>query len=335
MGDGADKVLDVCEKKGIKVSGVFSSDGFRHGKVFRGFSVETYSDIRERLGDVIVLVCFATCLPEVLENIYRIENEVTTYCPDVPVFGNGLFDESFVKEHFGRFKNVYERLSDETSKKCYLNVILAKLTGEMKYLRECETEVSEAYKNIIKPKPDGHYIDVGAYNGDTIREYLSFSGTAKTITAFEPDVRNYRKLVSFGEENALDISRFHNIAAWDKSEELTFFSRSGRNSAGTTNHKSAKSVVIAADRADNYIKDGADFINIDAEGSDAKVISGLSGTIREFSPVISCAVYHRNEDMFAIPEQLMNLYGKSRVHMRHFRYVPAWDTNVYISPVQN
>ncbi len=331
MGDGADKIINVCNQKHIEISGVFASDGFANGKLFRGHKVVTYAETKDRLGDFIVLVSFASQRKEVLDNIYNIAVSHETYCPDVPVFGDGLFDSEYVKNNEDNIRLVHSLMFDKQSKDTYVYLLLAKLTGNIKYLKLCQTDVSEAYKNIIKPGSNSHYVDIGAYNGDTIREYLSFSGGACQITAFEPDAKNFSKLYAYAEKEGLDTSHFYNIAAWDKTETLTFYSRSGRNSAATSNHESHKKVSINADKADNYITSKADYIKIDAEGSDKQVLLGLENTIKRDKPTICCALYHRNEDMFEIPLLLNQMYdGKCQMHIRHFPYVPAWDTNIYI-----
>lgn len=332
MGDGADKILNVCMSKGIKVSGVFASDGFASGKLFRGFKVISYSEISQQLDDFSVLLSFASNRPEVLSNIYEISKHRELYCPDVPVFGDGLFDMEFFEKNFNRFTEVWSKLSDETSKKAYFNVIAAKLTGKIDFLKACETDVSEAYESIIKPSDCFGYADIGAYNGDTIREFLSFSKGAAAIFAFEPDAKNYKKLISYADEADIDKSTLYNIAAWDKKDVLTFYSRSGRNSAGTTSHMNCKEVQVKADAADNLINKRVDYINIDAEGSDMNALSGLLSTIKKYKPTVSCAVYHRNEDMFAIPQKLYEMYGGCQLFIRHFPYLPAWDTNVYAKP---
>ena len=334
MGDGADKVLDVCEEKGIKISGVFASDGFAKNKEFRSFTVTDYSTAKNTFGNFVVLLSFASSRDEVIENILKIGGENELYCPDVPVFGTGLFDKKFVTENFEKFKIVYEHLSDELSRENYINIIIGKMTGNIEFLRKAESDVSEAYNSIIKPCSNSHYVDVGAYNGDTIREYLQYSGFCSKITAFEPDIRNFRKLCTYAIDNGIDTDAFYNIAAWNKKEILTFYSRSGRNSAGTTSHKNVKSTSIQADCVDNYITLSVDFINIDAEGSDRNVILGLENTIDKYKPCISCAVYHRNEDLFDLPLLLLNLYGDCEMYIRHFKYFPAWDTNIYVKPKQ-
>ncbi len=47
MGNGADKILAVCEKKGITVSDFFASDGFVRGHAFHGKTVLSYDERRK------------------------------------------------------------------------------------------------------------------------------------------------------------------------------------------------------------------------------------------------------------------------------------------------
>ena len=54
MGDGADKILNVCENKGIKIHGVFASDEFVRYQNFRGFTVKKYSELKEDFSDIIL-----------------------------------------------------------------------------------------------------------------------------------------------------------------------------------------------------------------------------------------------------------------------------------------
>jgi hypothetical protein len=63
-----------------------------------------------------------------------------------------------------------------------------------------------------------------------------------------------------------------------------------------------------------------------------QVLEGLERTVELYKPCISCALYHKNEDLFAIPLKLKEMYTDCRMYIRHFRYLPAWDTNVYVKP---
>ena len=334
MGDGADKILNVCQDKNIEIFGVFASDDFVRGQKFRGFTVKKYSELKQMLGDMIVLVSFATKLKDVLENIYNICKYDEIYAPDVPVFGDGIFDSEYFNLNYDSFFKVYNFLSDELSKKVYYNIIKYKLTGNIMLLAECQSDVSEAYRNIIQPHEGDVYVDIGAYNGDTIKEYVSFSGNKISVYAFEPDDKNYRKLVENTQKLDLSEKMLYNLAAWDKKEDLVFYSRSGRNSAHTTFHKGLKDKTVCADAVDNYIDRCVSFVNIDAEGSDLKALYGMTNTIEKYKPTISCAIYHRNEDMFTIPLFLAEKYKNFKMYIRHFPYIPAWDTNIYIKSIE-
>lgn len=330
MGDGADKIINVCNHKGIEIHGVFASDDFVRYQSFRGFTVKKYSELKNELGEMIILVSFATSLDSVLENIYNLSRLDELYAPDVPVFGEGLFDLSYFVKNYNSFEKVYTMLADDISKNVFRNVIKYKLTGDISLLKNCETCVTEAYKNIICPAKNSVYVDIGAYNGDTLREYISFTEGKISAYCFEPDERNFKKLEKTASEFSDCDIKLINAAAWNKNQELTFYTRSGRNSAHTSFHKGVKEKIVKGVRADEYIDKPVSFVNIDAEGSDYEAIEGLSGVIEKYHPTISCAVYHRNEDMFKIPLLLSEMYGSCKLYIRHFPYVPAWDTNIYI-----
>ena len=50
-GDGADKILDVMEAKGLHADGVFASDGFVRKRTFRGMPVLSYREALARFGE--------------------------------------------------------------------------------------------------------------------------------------------------------------------------------------------------------------------------------------------------------------------------------------------
>ena len=48
MGNGADKILAVCERYGIEICDFFASDGFVRGHSFHGKVVLSYSDVKAK-----------------------------------------------------------------------------------------------------------------------------------------------------------------------------------------------------------------------------------------------------------------------------------------------
>ena len=69
MVNGAAKIIKYAESFGIKISGVFVSDGFVRDKTFHSMKITDYKTAKETFGDMIVLVSFGTALEEVLNNV--------------------------------------------------------------------------------------------------------------------------------------------------------------------------------------------------------------------------------------------------------------------------
>ncbi len=334
MGNGADKILSVCERYGIEICDFFASDGFVRGHMFHGKRVLSYSETKEKYGseNMIVLLSFASALPEVLENIYRISSECELYAPDVPVCGTDLFDAAFYRENQDKIALVEKILADERSVEVYRSVINYKLSGSISYLRDTHSDFSEVYRDILHAEAFETIADLGAYNGDTLREIKPYAEKLKTAIAFEPDRRNHRKLCEYAQsETAFEIEA-HQKAAWSRSETLIFDSSGNRNSTLISDEampvtKSAKCVEVAADSLDTLLSGRrVDYIKYDVEGSEKEAIDGSDKVISSFYPALLISLYHRSEDIFSLPLLIHERYPEYKLYIRRREYVPAWDT---------
>ena len=323
MGDGGDRVLAFLRENGLTVAGVFASDEFVRGQTFHGFPVLTYAQAKKRFADMLVLLAFGTRLPEVLERIDKIAAEQELYCPDFPVAGEQMFTEAFYEENRRRFDAVYSRLADAQSKLVFANTIRFKLTGEISYLRSCESAPEEAYETILRLAPGEILADLGAYCGDTAADFVRFCPDYAGMELFEPDGYTFRRLT--GNTKDYVNCACHNLAASDHTGALPFSSRGGRNSAA----RQAGSAV-PCDSVDHALAGrAATFFNIDVEGHERQVIAGAAETIRKNDAKLLIAAYHRSEDFFAIPEQVFQILPEKRLYLRHFAQLPAWETNFY------
>jgi hypothetical protein len=94
-----------------------------------------------------------------------------------------------------------------------------------------------------------------------------------------------------------------------------------------------KVIPVAADALDHVIGDLApDFIKYDVEGSEHEALIGSAETIRRNAPRLLVSLYHRSEDLFALPQLIRQLYPQSKLYLRKLRYIPAWDINLYVIP---
>lgn len=324
MGDGADKVLSAFERYGIKASGVMASDGFVRGQSFHGFTVKTFKQIETEFEDFNIALCFASQLPEVIDNIKRIAKTHTTLVPSVPVFGDNHFDDCFISENESKINAAYELFEDEQSKKVYKNVLKFYYSGRLELLDEITTDKDEAFGNILCLGENEAYVDIGAYNGDTIDEFLHYThGKYRNITAFEPNPKNFDKLKNHT-KNMADI-RLWQIGAYSKNTFLDFNNKAGRNSA--ISDKGVKTRVASVDSV--LCGMAASYIKADVEGADYETLSGMKNTLKNFKPKLNFSAYHRFEDIFRLALYIKELNPDYKIYLRHHLYIPAWDTNLY------
>lgn len=322
IGNGADKIIKVLEDYGIEFHGVFATDGFVRDKVFHGFKLSTYSELKERFSDMVVLLCFGSAREEVFLNVHKIMSQDEFFAPDVPVYGDNLFNIEFARANKDKLLRVYDRLADDMSRKTFECVVRFKLTGDVRYLFECETDENEPYETFLKLSDKEIFADFGAYRGDTVEDFLSRVTSYKKIYAVEPDQKTFKKLLSAleGKKNIIPVN-----ACVSSFDGITTFSMSGsRGSTAAKGQDTVDSVTM-----DTLLKDGVTFVKMDVEGNEAAAIEGGRNVILKHKPKMLISCYHRSEDVFDLPLRVCGIRDDYKIYMRHFKSLPAWDTCYY------
>ena len=332
-GNGADKILNELIRRDIRISGIFASSGFVRDRSFRGFKVEDYETLHARFGRMIVLICFGTSRQEVLENIDRIACECEVYAPDVPVYGQVLFEKNYYLEHEEDFRKVREMLSDELSKETLDAVIDYKLSGKYTCLRPWERPAEEI-KDLIRMPENSTFADLGAYIGDTVEFYTSLFPTISRVIAVEPDARNFRKLsqttsLLFGPEREkrdreVTVSLVRAVVS---DSDGTAFVPKNLGRGVHENVEPEKGESLTAISLVTLLKDEkADLIKLDVEGNEQKVIEGGRSLIQRDRPALIVSCYHRSEDLITLPLLIKELVPEYKAYMRHHPHLLCWDT---------
>ena len=324
MGDGADKVLKAFEKFNIQAAGVMASDEFVRGQSFHCFKVKKLGELEAELGDFTVALCFASQLPDVMETIKRVAQRHKTLVPSVPVFGDVLFDDEFIDKYAENMEAAYSLLADEQSKSVYKNILSFYRTGELHLLDEITTGKDEAFNSILKLGGNEVYVDLGAYNGDTIDEFLSYTdGSYRKIIALEPNAKNFEKLKAHCSD--IPKTELWQLGAYSSNTVLEFNNKAGRNSAIADS--GVKTHVVTVDTI--LCGTAASYIKADVEGADFDTLLGMKNTLKNYKPKLNFSAYHRFEDIFELPLLIQKLNSDYKIFLRHHPYIPAWDTNLY------
>ena len=345
-GDGADKVLTRLAETGVPVSGIFASDEFVRGQQFHGFTVQTYSELLTLREEIIVLIAFASELPDVLERFYKLASVHETYAPHVPVFsGEETVTPAWIKKHETKLLAVYERLADAVSRETFASVLNYKFSGKLSYLQACTTNRTEDLRTIFSFGGEETYLDLGAYNGD----FLQLTrGRYKKIVALEPDPKNFKKLTDFVRQNELKHITCLQAGVWNDCGSLELTGNGGRQSTfweadrsgfatqslsqtGSMKKKIKKQQVTVVSVDAVLGNEHADYMKFDVEGVEKEALEGAAGHLVPDGngALPKLAAYHHDEDIFALPLLLWKLQPEYKIYLRKHPYVPAWEINIF------
>lgn len=325
MGNGTDMVMKKLSEIGVTPAEVFASDEFVRGHSFRGYKVIKYSDVCEKYEDFVIVVCFAVHDDAMLEKIRKMSEEHTLFAPNVPIVDDGVFTREFIEKHDKEFDEAFSLLSDEFSRQSYVDILNFKVSGKTEYLFKCQKNKDEIYSEYLNLGESEIFMDLGAYDGDTVREFLKATDQKyDRIIAVEADEKNYRKLTD--KTSGIERIKTYNLAVWDKKETLFFEKKKGRNSKLS----SAGKVEVQADSVDNILNgERITMLKMDIEGSEERALEGAKKTILKHRPKLYVCAYHRNDDMFRLPLKINEICKGYKFYFCHHPYIPAWESNFY------
>ncbi len=319
MGNGAEKMLDVCSEYGIKVDGVFASDGFRAGKVFLGFTVLSLSDVASKHTEgFIALVCFGCKSQDMRSYLGKVRKAGgVVFMPHLPLFGGKLFTAEHYEDNIGRINNAYSLLSDDGSRRLFKDILTYCLTWDPEALFLGETN-SYVYPEFFAKSEIKTAIDGGAYRGDTVLSMARDFKKLDKIHAFEPDGANYSKLKQVQCKNVEIIC--YPMGLHEKDGALRFAALKNRGS-----HFADDGVEVKVTSIDSAVSEKIDLIKLDVEGCEASAIKGAENSIKIYKPALYVSLYHKTDDIFEIILQINELYPGYNFAMFRADVCPAWD----------
>ncbi len=324
-GNASEKLICLLEKRGARVSGCMASDGFVRKRTFNNYRVLSFEDARHIFSDdMVVLLGFGSHDPAVMENIRRIASQSDFFAPDILTDDEGnVFDSEYCERHLKDIAWARSLLSDDESVRVFDREIEYRLTARIDHLVECESSDEENW-SLLGIGGDEDFMDLGAYNGDTIRRFLSFTPTYEHIYAVEPEKRNFRRLKEYAA--SLERCEIFNLGISDRREEKSFLQGRGRGS-----NAKGEGTSLSFDSIDNILSGRrASILKFDIEGQEAKGLKGAENTIRKYRPRMVLSAYHRIDDFWVLPKIVVDIRDDYRFLMRHSPCIPAWEYDYFM-----
>ena len=329
-GNGADKIINALYARGIKLEGIFASDGYVRDRYFRDIKVKAYSDIISEYGnDIIVLLAFGSTLESVIEFIRELDRKHELIIPEVPLYGGDIFDMEYYISHKEQLDKVREIFCDERSKQIFDDAINFRLTGKLSYLSNVSTHI-ETLEELYGNDKIKLLLDAGAFKGDSTRDFAATLDVDRII-AVEADPRTYLKLKTYADSERDSEVVAVNAAIWDKDTTLEYISSASRGSGESGRNKRAKETVVDALTIDTILSDNmVDFIKLDIEGAESNAILGAEKALYRDKPNMEVSLYHRTEDLFELPLRLHEILPTHKFYLRRVPCIPMWDLNLFI-----
>lgn len=179
------------------------------------------------------------------------------------------------------------------------------------------------YFDVWEPRDNEILIDCGAYDGDTIRDFVKWCGyNYEMIYSFEPSKNNYEKCENYLLESKLENCKLIDKGTWKESDTLRFCNSlfdTGDHiiTGGEVWHNDIVEIQVTS--IDEVLEGRkATFIKMDVEGSEMESLIGARETITKHKPRLAIALYHKWEDIFDIPLYILSLNSNYTFKLRHY-----------------
>ena len=300
-------VLNVCKKNNIKVLGFL--DNFFGEGLFENTPV--FNPEEKFLNKQVIITSPNFCydIQKQLESLgytkilnmaefYHILNlePASLWCKDL-------------KYQNLEYLQLKDKLADNESRRVLEAIINFRLTFNLRYLAKIQSKNKQYFdEDFFKP---GHhvFVDGGAYDGSTIKEFIKLCPEYRSIYAYEPG-NIYNKLrdlyYSFPKIIALNM-------ALSNSKGTTYLS-----GIGASSHLSKSGLPIITTNIDN-IGETITFLKLDVEGSESLAICGAYDQITNHHPFMAISVYHKPQDIWSIPKLIDGIApGVYQFYLRHY-----------------
>lgn len=208
-------------------------------------------------------------------------------------------------------------LADDLSKQVYHAAIRYRQTHNPKDAPYYSKHNQYFVKDIISLSDSETFIDCGAYDGDTMKEFLKASkGNYRHIVCFEPVETYHKRLTQRSTGKKVTAIR---AGVYKETTTLQFNADAGKGSSIAPTLENTLTIpVCAIDDVPECIH--ATFIKMDVEGAELDALYGAKATILRNKPKLAICIYHKSRDFIEIPKWIHTLVPDYRLYVRHHAF---------------
>jgi FkbM family methyltransferase len=224
------------------------------------------------------------------------------------------FEQDFIINQ-KKYELLYTILKDSISKMVFEKLINYRLTCNLDYMSDFKLDMKGQYfEDFLNLQNDEVFVDIGGYDGQTSVEFIKHCPLYKSIYLFEP----FQENLILAKVNLSNFKNVHLIPKGlsDKKTTLKFDVNSFAKSASCISEHG--STEIEVDTLDSLVNEKVTFIKMDIEGAEALAIEGMKNHILNDYPKMAISVYHKVDDLWKIPEQVLAIRDDYDIYIRHY-----------------
>jgi FkbM family methyltransferase len=312
-GTAGETMLTELSKLDICVSCFGDNDAGKQHTKFYGLDVLSPGELAEKYKGAVVIVSIggpaASAVEQQLKAYGCFERIIDNfYCP------SEFYDyEKYVRFNANAFEIVYDFLADDKSR----DVLVARLNGMISNNTVFPAHLvdSEQYfdKDIVRFKQGEVFLDAGSFEGETAIEFAGIAPDYKKIICMEPEKGNFDVLLK--NTVALERTEHYRLGAWSCKASFHFKSS---GFASRISDDDGNETIEVASIDEMFSNEEITFIKMDIEGAEIQALKGARETIKRCKPRMAVCVYHKREDMLAIPFLLKSINSDYNIYFRHY-----------------
>lgn len=210
------------------------------------------------------------------------------------------------QDKIAELNELYSQMVDDESKAELLANLKFRFSLDFKYIANNPVPYFAYIKNMIST--NCHFIDGGAFDGDTIRYFLNSANKGfSKITAFEPDPVNFSKLQTYAKSLAPHLQQkicIRPAGLWSHDVKLNFTANGTASSAFIANEVGTTDVTYV----DSIVEpEETVILKLDVEGAEVEAIRGASNAFSRGKAIAAISVYHKVSDLWEIPKLINSI----------------------------
>jgi len=225
--------------------------------------------------------------------------------------------KKYFDKHQKDIEAIASLLADDLSREIYFSAIKYRKTHNPKDAPVYSKHDQYFVKDIVSLSDSEVFVDCGAYDGDTMREFVKVSnGKYQKIVCFEPVEEYHKRLKKRGNRNRVTAIR---AGVYKESTTLNFNAEGGKGSSISNAEEHTISIPV---RAIDDVPEcqNATFIKMDVEGAELDALYGAKETILRNHPKLAICIYHYHRDFVEIPKWLHSLVPEYKLYVRHHAF---------------